>query len=335
MRAEPGVERASLRLGRAPAMYRLAKDAQVPLERTAPAAPEPSGFLGKPERRELEQLASGAVTSAKKASGRRTLAFELALDSGVSAVFEPEQRVSRANWYAQIAAYYLDRALGLGRVPPVVARKLAWPQLQAAAGQDARQRKVVVGSDGQVRGALVLSLKDELVPALTPAGWESWIRGEPARPNEVSPYQREHEPRGREVRYQQPPEPQPSELPAELSDMILFDFLTLNDDRFGAGNANILTLGKAGPLVFVNNGAAFSPGPARRARLLPLAKFRKRTVDALRAFDVRAFGTKLAADPLGPFLDESMLRGIGERRDAVLQHIAEQERRYGAGVYAW
>ncbi|HKU37434.1 MAG TPA: hypothetical protein VJR89_04785, partial [Polyangiales bacterium] len=113
-RTEPGVERASLRLGRAPAMYRLAKDAQVPLERVAPPAPEPRGFLGKPERRELEQLASDAVTSAKKGSGGRTLAFELALDSGVSAYFEPEQRASRANWYAEIAAYYLDRELGLG-----------------------------------------------------------------------------------------------------------------------------------------------------------------------------------------------------------------------------
>jgi len=121
--------------------------------------------------------------------------------------------------------------------------------------------------------------------------------------------------------------------------MIVFDFLTLNYDRFGGDNVNLLTLGAAGPLIALDNGDAFSAGPARRsvldARLLPLAKFRRRTIDAVRALDVPALGTTMAADPLGPFLDSNMLRGLEIRRDALLEHVAKQERRYGDAVYAW
>jgi hypothetical protein len=315
-------ERGSLRLGVGPSKHRLVTAEAEPVAEPPPAA-EPPGFLGKPERAALEQLRTGTLASVKKGSGGRTLAFKLTFDSGAEGYYKPEQRIPSANWYAEVVAYHLDRALGLGRVPPVVARKFAWTQLEAAAEDDPRRKQVVVGRDGQVRGALIQWLNDGPVPAVTPPGWENWIRGDRKPP----------------VRYLEVPEPSRSELPAELSDMIVFDFLTLNYDRFGAGNVNLLTLGPGGPLISLDNGAAFSPGPARRsvldARLLPLAKFRRRTIDALRALDVKALGATLAADPVGPLLDSNMLRGLETRRAAVLEHVAKQEGRYGAAVYAW
>jgi hypothetical protein len=298
-------------------------------------------------------LRSDAIVGARKGSGGRTLAFKLNLASGISAYYKPEQSVSSAHWYAELAAYYLDRALGLGRVPAVVGRKVAWSSLRAAAGSDVRVPELAIATDGSIRGALIYWLNERLVPAVTPPGWESWLRCEPFGRTTVSPYQRAanygaalaraHERRQRgetpEAFYETVPTPPSPELPAELSDMIVFDFLTLNYDRFGGDNANILLLGDKGPLVFLDNGDGFSPGPPRRslldARLAPLSRFRKRTIEALRSLDMRAFAARLDQDPLAPILDTQALGGLAARREIVLEHVAAQQLRYGDAVFAW
>lgn len=292
-------ERGSLRIGMGPAKHRLIVDAVVDAGTPAepPPAPEPPGFLGRPERAVLDELRSGNVASMTKGGGGRTLAFDITFDSGARAHWKPEQKGSSTSWYADVVVYYLDRALGLGRVPPVVARSLPLDE-----------------SGSPVRGALSQALGDQPVPAVTPPGWENWLRAE---------------------RKPATPEPSRADLPAELSDIIVLDFLTLNPSRFGRKNANLFTLGPGGPLVLLDNGDAFSKGPARRGALDALAKFRRRTIDAVRALDVQALGQTLTADPLGPFLDTNMLRGLETRRKAVLEHVAKQERRYGDTVYAW
>lgn len=351
------------RIGLGPARHQLR---DLPLEPSAEVAPPPTpapeaapevtpvgGFLGKPEEEQREALRSGELQSAKKGTGGRTLAFKLALSTGVQGYYKPEQKLSSANWYAEVAAYYLDRALGLGRVPPVVSRRIPWSALEPAAVDDARASSVVVGKDGTVRGALILWLNERLQPAVTPPGWENWIRSEPWNAYNVTPYQRaaaygealrqlrHREKRGQwsELLKREPPAPLRAQLPAELSDMIIFDFLTLNYDRFGGDNVNILTLGERGPLIFLDNGDAFSPGPARRSvldgRLAPLSKFRRRTIDALRALDIGKLKATMAADPLAPLLDAKMWHGLEVRRQAVLEHVARAHKQYGDVVYAW
>jgi hypothetical protein len=238
-------------------------------------------------------------------------------------------------------------------VPPVVSRRLPWALFEAEAGDDPRTSEIVTRKGAVVRGALIAWLPDPLVRAVTPPGWENWVRSSPLPPAAVTPYQRSvlyweardeqlRRTKGEEpgvMRYVQAPKPSEPALPAALSDMIIFDFLTLNYDRFGGNNVNVLTLGARGPLIWLDNGDAFSPGPPRRsvldARLDALSRFRKRTVEALRALDVDALGRRMHEDPLGPILDASMLHGLEVRRRAVLQHVAAQERRYGEAVYAW
>jgi hypothetical protein len=285
------------------------------------AAPEsvPFGFLDKPEPELLQALRSGQLQSVEKGKSGRTLAFKLTFDSGVSGYYKPEQRIPGANWYAEVAAYYLDRALAIGRVPPVVSRTFAWKELEAAAAGDPRAKKVVVDKDGNVRGALIYWVPGKLVPAATPAGWDAWTRTEAG-----------------EATVPDPPRP---EFPAELSDLLVFDFLTQTEGRFGESNANLLTLGEHGPLIFLDNGSGFSAAAARRAtvdaRLANVSKFRRRTVDALRALDLDQLKATMTADPLGPILDAGMWRGLSARRTAVLDLVARQEKRFGDAVYAW
>jgi hypothetical protein len=312
-----------------------------------------SGFLGQSDASILDTLRTQPLRHARKGSGGRTLAFKLELADGTCAYFKPEQQVSSAHWYAEVAAYYLDRALGLGRVPPVVSRRVRWEELQAAAEGDRRVPEVKVAADGSVRGALIYWLPKHLVAAVTPPGWENWLRIKPFARWAVSPYQastsygaalahaHDQIARGQpgDAYYDDVPVPAQPDLPAELSDMIVFDFLTLNYDRWGGDNTNVLTLGATGPLIFLDNGDGFSVGPARRglldARLAPLQRFRKRTVEALEALDVRALGERMAHDALAPILDAHMLQGLELRRRALLEHVAEQARRFGDAVYAW
>ncbi|HEX2678561.1 MAG TPA: hypothetical protein VHM19_18040, partial [Polyangiales bacterium] len=292
-------------------------------------------------------------TRVKKGAGGRTLAFKLTLEDGTQGYFKPEQTVSSANWYAEVAAYHLDRALGLGRVAPVTSRRVAWSALVKAAAGDKREPELIRDKQDSLRGAFIAWLPKKPTAVETPAGWENWVRIEPFARWAVSPYQssaayvaalrhvRELAARGAQApgRYEVIPTPSSEDLPAALSDMLVFDFLTLNYDRWGGDNTNVLTLGAGGPLIFLDNGDAFSAGPSRRglmdSRLAPVQKFRKRTIEALRKLDVAALGERLNADPNGPILDENAMAGLAVRRQAVLEHVAAQQQRFGDAVFAW
>jgi hypothetical protein len=310
-------------------------------------------FADRDERALREHLRSDPIVSVKKGSGGRSFAFKIQLQSGIAGYFKLEQPISSAHWYAEVAAYHLDRALGLGRVPAVVSRAVSWSSLAAAAGDDPRCAGLSIRPDGKVRGALVHWLNETLTPARTPHGWESWLGVEPFDQTSVSPFQsspsfraalqRAHDRRSAHLPpqtfFDAPPVPDRPELPAELSDMIVFDFLTLNYDRFGGKNINMLALGAAGPLIFLDNGDGFSAGPPRRGlldkRLAPLTRFRKRTIDALYALDMHDFEARLATETLAPILNRRALAGLAARREIVLEHVAALYQRYGDAIFPW
>ena len=321
---------------------------------TGPApGSQPSGFLGQPERVVIDKMLHGRLVSAKKGRGGRSLGFKLRFEDGTQAYYKPEQTFSGAHWNAELVAHYLDRALGLGRVPPVVGRRLPWAALRPAAGADKRVDEVIVGKDGQVRGALVHWLSKAPTRAQTPPGWENWLRLDPFPRWAITPYQRPRVytaalRRRKELAaaggsipayYDTTPTPTREDLPAALSDMIVLDHLTLNIDRWGGNNGNVLTRGEGGPLVFLDNGAGFSPGPHSHGfmddRLTACQRFRRHTVDALRALDVQALRARLARDPLAPLLDDHLVAGVAQRRAAILAHVDALRQTHGDAVLAW
>jgi hypothetical protein len=70
----------------------------------------------------FEVTTHGQIAHVKRSYGGRSVAFKITLEDGTQGYFKPEQTVQSAQWHAEIVAYYLDRALGLGRVAPVVTR---------------------------------------------------------------------------------------------------------------------------------------------------------------------------------------------------------------------
>lgn len=125
-----------------------------------------------------------------------------------------------------------------------------------------------------------------------------------------------------------------------MSDLIVFDYLTNNLDRWGGHNTNIRTVGEGGPLMFLDNAAAFTLGRARiplmDRRLHQVQRFRRETIDAVRDLDVEAFQARLAADPLAPTLSERQLANLEVRRRHLLEHVDGLVERHGEdAVYAW
>ena len=299
-------------------------------------------FLGEPDAPRIEALRSERIGSTKKGKGGRSLAFKITLEDGTQGYFKPKQSFSAAHWYSEVAAYYLDRELGIGRVPPTTGRVFAWAELEKAAGNDKRIEELEIEKDGSIEGAFVWWIRDPLERLKLGRRWERWIRVQRSLP--ITPYQRPVDYRadlnGRPgVREATDPSrplasaPDTEERAAELSDMIAFDYLTQNVDRWGGKFTNVRTLGKDGPLIYLDNGAGFWLGEQRlglmEARLKALQRFRRSTVEAFRKLDVDRFAQRLATDPLAPVLNERQLKGLKRRQQAFLAHVDRMIDRFG------
>jgi hypothetical protein len=328
---------------------------------TARAGAGADRFLRWPDAPIRSALRREAIAEVERGGGGRSLGFRITFADGTRAYFKPDQAFNGTSWYAELVAYHLDRALGLGRVAPVVGRRFEWRALAEAAGDDERIEEIAVDEDGRVVGALIWWVPERLVPVALPRGWQRWLRIDDERP-EVNPFQRpgsyraaraaarearrEREAAGeREATPQpetpaEPPRPDTPQRPAELSDLIVFDYLVHNADRWGTRNTNVRCVGEGGPLMYLDNAAAFTLRRPRvgimDTRLAQVQRFRRATIDAIRALDLEAFARRLEHDELGPLLDEHQLEALATRRAHLLRYVDRLVERFGeAAVYPW
>lgn len=309
----------------------------------------PTTFLGQPDADRISALRTADIADVTKGKGGRSLAFRITLSDGTRGYFKPKQTFSAAHWYSEVAAYYLDRELGFGRVPPTTGRTFAWSELEAAAGQDERISELGIAKNGTLKGAFIWWIPEPLKRIRMGRTWERWVRVHKSLP--ITPYQRPVDYRAdlngrpgvREATDRSRPlatGPDTETRPAELSDLILFDYLTQNVDRWGGDFTNVRSRGPEGPLVYLDNGAGFWLGEQRlglmEARLKALQRFRRSTVEAIRKFDIEGFAKRLQDDPLAPVLNDKQLDGLAERSRAVLEHVDAMVARFGeARVFAW
>ncbi len=308
----------------------------------------PTGrFFDHPDAPIREALANEAITEVRRGGGGRSLGFRVTLADGTRAYFKPAQTFSGMSWQAELAAFHLDRLLGLGRTAPSVGRRVEWSALEAAAGDDARIPELLP-VDGALDGALIWWVPEPLRAVELPDGWERWLRVDEDVPP-ITPFQRanlyraaiaalDDDTPAREV--PEPPAPDREDRPAELSDLIVFDYLIHNGDRWSENHSNLRTLETGGPLMFLDNAAGFTMRRPRTAlmdaRLGCVQRFRRSTIDAVRALTTRRFTARLDADPLAPLLDEEQLEHFEERRTHLLAYVDGLVERFGEdAVYVW
>jgi hypothetical protein len=314
--------------------------AEAPTVPAQEAASRVDRFFESDDAPRLEVLRHAEITRIERGSGGRSVAFRLTFGDGSRGYFKPEQTFSGTSFQAEVAAYHVDRLLGLGRTPPTVARALPWGRLQAVMGADPRAAEVIVQPDGTVRGSLSYWIEERLVPLQLGIGFERWFRVDP--PPHLTPFQRARvyiaqaagtepivPPVGEDGAPLPPAgEPDRPDRGAELSDLIVFDYLIHNIDRWGGGFTNVRTRGAGGPLVFLDNAGSFGPGRARIGfmdrRLLAVQRFRFRTIEAVRALDVAELRARLEREGMGALLDERRLAHLEERRQLLLAHVEER-----------
>lgn len=289
-------------------------------------------FFEHPDRPIRQALADQPIESVERGFGGRSLGFRITLADGTRAYFKPAQSFSGMSWQAEIAAFHLDRELGLGRTAPSIGRRVALDALLEAAGDDPRVEELQP-EDGHIDGALIWWVPDRLHALPLPDGFERWLRIDDALPP-ITPYQRANLYREqaaaltedtppREV--PEPPDPDREDRPSELSDLIVFDYLIHNGDRWSSNRSNLRIVGEGGPLMFLDNAAGFTMRrprtPLMDARLTGVQRFRRATIAAIRRLSLRRFERRLDRDPRAPLLDPEQLEHFAARREALLEHV--------------
>ncbi len=285
--------------------------------RVVPPAPPPSVF-GAPDAELLAPLGAAKVTRVKLNQGGSSLSLRLDFANGARAAFKPEQVHLHSEPRREIAAYRLDRLLGLGRVPPAKAAAIPLAELIAAA-------------DPAVRGQVTERLTDE---ARSRGGF---VHGELSWWIPELKYARigNHnvdDPEGRalwlsylQIGAQIPPAARP--LVEQLAACVLFDTLTDNPDRW-SGN-NVMTSPDGQVFYIMDNTMSFSLariGHEMNAGLLHRIRvFPRGLVQRMRALTAERLAEALeggAGDTrLGPLLQPQEIQAVIERRDHIIKYI--------------
>lgn len=280
-----------------------------------PAAPAPAPTVfGAPDAELLAPLGVGPLRRAKLNQGGTSISLRLEFENGARAAFKPEQSYLHSDPRRELAAYRLDRLLGLGRVPPAKAAAIPLAAVLAAADPAARER---IAAETRPRGGVLHGELSWWIPEIKYARVGRFSADDP-------------EGRALWLSYLQlgariPPGMRA--LAEGLAACVLFDVLTDNVDRW-SGN-NLVTSPDDQIFYIMDNTMSFST--ARHGREVTLAilhraqVFPRRLVARIRALTEEALARALeggAGDTrLGPLLQPHEIAAVISRRDHLLRYI--------------
>lgn len=310
--------------GEAMAMVRTTRAVEPPPPPMAPVEPPadlqpvsryPHLFDGVRDDLLLEPLREASLQSVRYNRGGSSISLRFELDNGARAAFKPRQTNLQTVPRKEIAAFRLDRLLGLSAVPPAIGR--AFPAAEILAALDGESQEIharlteeMKVEDGQVVGEL--SWWIPVIRRATVDGFEvdstngivSWKRyltiGKPMPESE-------------------------RHMLSQVSSMVLFDFVINNPDRWSGGNVNMSEDGRV--LYYMDNTLSFGREPEGHRKcqiyLKRSQRFSRRLVAALRDLTEEQVRAALT-DDLGPFeflLTSEEIAMVMKRRDYALDYI--------------
>lgn len=281
-----------------------------------PRAPEVvDNVFGSPDAKLLAPLAAAPLKRVKANQGGTSLSLRLDFANGARAAFKPEQTWPQSDPRREIAAFKIDRWLGIGHVPPAKSAVFTI-------------KEMLVAVDPPLRMAIARRLEDEgIVRDGALHGELSWwipeiidmkMNGKLIDDMEEIPVW---------LNYLQPGAAVPAELRGQLQQIatcIMFDVLIDNADRWSGWNT------KASPdntiLYFMDNTLSFSNySQGHNANLAPFYRmsiFPRGLVAKLRALTRADLDTVLGNDPVfGKLLTPIQLHAVMQRRDHILKHV--------------
>ncbi len=286
--------------------------AQTP---TASATPSGRNFGGVSEDRILDAIRNRRILSRRNV-GSTSVNLHLHLAGEIDAAWKPCTTSHCESYRAEIAAYRLNRLLGLNRVPPAISRTVARPVLRLP-----EDTTVQFDRFGNARGAAIYwvpVLRDSMIDREHDMErWGRWLR------------------QGHDIPADQ------SVRAEEIATLLTFDFLTGNWDRWSGSN---VPMDATGHLIYRDNNGGFEEpfvqGLMQRstALLRRTQKFSRAVIDRARAMTEASVRAEMAldGDRAHPPLTDSQIRSLLRRRDALIEYVDGLIARHGAArVYAW
>ena len=268
---------------------------------TAPAPALPATAAMTPADRIARLLADAPLkTDPERLGGGVMVKYKLRLEDGspkgLKAVFKPRQTGDQSFVY-EIVAYRLDRICAMGRVPVTVKRDLPVARLASVPGGFGRLKP----SGSLVGGSLQQWVNEASDPfGMQARSWaEEWL-ARLARPGAALP---------------------DLNTARAVADMFLLDYLQGNMDRYSGGN---ILRDAAGRIWLIDNSEAFGSSTQPRRDFDRLKRFHGASMEALRRATEEDF-----ARELGPWLSQTQLRGLLDRRRHALSRADELVRTYG------
>jgi hypothetical protein len=281
---------------------------------------EASGtFLGMSDELLLDRIRTLPITRFKLNHGGSSLSFRIEFTDGSRAAWKPNQTNMQTIPRKEIAAYRLNRLLGLNAVPPAAPRTVTREELYEHLHPDSVpalpriKAETVFGSNG-----VTIGTASYWIPVIKNSGFDTpegqklsqtWLtQGQPIPPDQEG-------------------------MAAQLSNLFVFDMLTANPDRYSGGNMKMSADGKQ--LYFMDNTMAFFVGEGnQRTRdvLLRTQRFSKALYEALPNVTVAALTRALADEGGTPIeiLTPPEIAAVVARREIVRRHIDSLIKEYGA-----
>ena len=277
-------------------------------------------FMGMEDDFLIARLRTQPIVRMKFNKGGSSLSFRVDFADGSRAAFKPAQTNLQTIPRREVAAYRINRLLGLSAVPPatprMVSRAVMFSHLHpetAPMGPRIRA-ETVFDPRGNTAGVMMF-----WVPVIKDSGLDA--------PEGL------HESTRWLTQGQSIPDDKRA-LAAQLSDLLVFDFLTCNPDRYSGGN--MLTNEDSSRLLFMDNTLSFFIEPQgtekTRAALARGQRFSRRLYQSLDRITEEGLVSILSQASEGDYeiLTKPEIRAVISRRDYVQKYIDDLVAAYGA-----
>jgi hypothetical protein len=269
----------------------------------------------------IEGIAESRPTQFKPV-GTSSVVFRVYTVGEHTFAFKPGSRGRSRAPSAEVAAYRIGRLLGYDNVLPATLRGISRPAIRNRMHRRYADEQTWLDLEEAIqwRGRETVGAAIYWVPDMRDIGldeperraeWAGWIG------------------RGGEA-----PEGQRA-LARDLSNVILFDYLVANWDRYSGGNLRVIGPEESPRVVIRDNDAAFAaplPDPIKerlRVELEKVERFSRSTVERLRRLDeeslMAAMRNERVEDPEAPdayLLNETQRAGVLERAATALSWIS-------------
>jgi hypothetical protein len=272
----------------------------------------------------LSPLRAAPPRRVKFNRGGSSLSLRIDFEGGGRAAFKPDQTNFQSIPRKEVAAYRINRLLGLSSVAPAVARDFSQEQLVAAVDPEQRAliprflAEVVRNEQGRISGGLsfwIPVIEDATIEGFAIDHVEGIVRWK---------------------RYLAAGAPVPNEerlLLGQISTLVAFDYLINNPDRWSGSNAKASADGRS--LYFMDNAMSFGSEPLGTEKtltyLLRVQKFSRSLAISLRHLDVRDVRAAMTTDS-GPYerlLTDEEIVAIMDRRDVLVAYMDDTVKKYG------